>query len=83
MDTRLESISRLTTGHSAEVKLFLHINGHAIPLSHAADSAVKATGSMGVPAGIGEVETIVDGKSFFRKAHVAKQALPGEWAQLA
>jgi len=67
------------TGHSANVKLFLHINNQTIRLVQASEKSIKPAGRQAVPAGNGDLEIQIDSVSYFRNVTVLPGNPSGEW----
>ena len=71
------------SGHSADVKLFLHINNQTIDLVQVSDTSIKPAVRQVVPAGSGNLEVQVDRVSYFRKVTVLPGNSPGDWIAIA
>lgn len=76
MSLDLDYLRSTSTGHSATVKLWLHMKSGTIPLTHVEDREVRPEDASAVLRGNAEVEVIVDGRSHRRAVRVVG---PGTW----
>ena len=70
MNTQLDERKSVSTGHSSDVRMFLHIQGRSIAVFQSSESAVKVNAIDVVPQGDGIVEITVDGRMHRREIRV-------------
>jgi hypothetical protein len=73
----------LAAGHSAEIQMWLHIDGRKLEVLQSGEGAIKLNRATVVPAGTAILEIVVDGRPHRREIRIVSTATNTGWLAIS